>query len=160
MKKILFALAFAAVGFAGSAQAALVTVPFTYLINLVDDTVRDELNFLQTQTTGNPPSPLPALPDNRRYFTGSVQFDNASAPDALGVYDATAFNLNFGSFNFTLANNLGPFLVGVGVGPTNNLTALYFETMFNLVTPSAAGSYLLSFSGTEAQLTPDRKSVV
>ena len=154
MKKTLLALALVAAGLAGSAQAALVTVPFTYLVNLVDGSVANELNFATTQLSGQPPSPLPALPDNRRYFTGTVSFDNASTPDALGVYDATAFDLSFGSFNFTLANNLSPFPVGVGVGPTNNLTALYFETLFNLVTAPAAGEYLLSFFGTEAQLTP------
>lgn len=159
MKKILLAMAFSAAGFAGSAQAALVTVPFTYLINFVDATVVDELSFLQTQTTGNPPSPLPALPDNKRYFTGSVSFDDTSVADGQGVRTATAFNLSFGSMSFTEANDISGFGVGVGAGATNNLTALYFETLFNLVTAPAAGGYLLSFFGTEAQLTPSGDTI-
>lgn len=137
MKKLLSAAAVALCFTAGSAQAALVSVPFTYAISFVDPTVAGELAFA--------PSDL---------FSGSVVYDDASAPDALGVYSATAFSLNFGSFSFNETNDISGFGVGVGVGPTNNLTALYFETLFNLVQGSGAGEYLLSFAGTNALLTP------
>lgn len=137
MKKSLIALAILAAGLTGQAQAALVTVPFQYRLTFVDPTVAAELAFA--------PSGL---------FAGSVTYDDATAPDGLGVYDATSFNVIFGSFNLTEADNSSPFAVGVGVGPTNNLTALYFEAGLTLTQLTGAGNYLLSFFGTDAQLTP------
>ena len=138
MKKSILAAALLAAGFVGTAQAALVTVPFQYIVNFADSTVSAELGL-----------------SNGSLFSGSATYDNATSPDALGVYNATAFSLSFGSLNFTEANNLpSSFPVGVGVGPTNNLTALYFETVFTLASTPSAGDYLLSFAGTDAQLTP------
>lgn len=140
MKKSFIALALVALsaaGLTGQAQAALVAVPFEYKLTFVDPTVAAELAFA--------PSGL---------FSGTVTYDNSTSPDALGVYDATAFNVSFGSFNLGLGDNISPFPVGVGVGPTNNLTSLYFEAALTLTQPAGAGNYLLSFFGTDAQLTP------
>lgn len=137
MKKPLIVLAMLAAAWVGQAQAALVAVPFEYKLSFVDASVAAELAFA--------PSGL---------FAGTVTYDNATAPDALGVYDATTLSLNFGSFSLTQLNNTSPFAVGVGVGPTNNLTSLYFETTLTLTQAPGAGSYLLSFFGTDAQLTP------
>jgi hypothetical protein len=138
MNKSLIALAILAAGLAGPAQAALVAVPFQYKLNFVDATVAAELAFAPTGV-----------------FSGSVTYDDATAPDALGVYNATAFNVSFGSFNLGLGDNISLFPVGVGVGPTNNLTSLYFEAALTLTQPAGAGNYLLSFFGTDAQLTPE-----
>jgi hypothetical protein len=41
----------------------------------------------------------------------------------------------------------------LGVGPTNNLTSLYYEVGLTLG-GQAAGEYLLSFFGTQMVLTP------
>ena len=138
MNKSLIALAVLAASLAGPAQAALVAVPFQYKLSFVDPTVAAELAL----ATGGS-------------FSGSVTYDDAIAPDALGVYNATAFNVSFGSFNLGLGDNISPFPVGVGVGPTNNLTSLYFEAALTLTQPAGAGNYLLSFFGTDAQLTPE-----
>jgi hypothetical protein len=137
VKKTLIALAVLAAGLAGQAHAALVDVPFQYRLTFVDPTVAGELAF---------------APSGR--FSGTVTFDDATAPDALGLYDATALTLGFGSFNLTQDDNISPFPVGVAVGPNKHLTALFFEAGLTLTQAPGAGDYLLSFFGTDAQLTP------
>ncbi len=137
MKKSVLALALVAAGLMGSAQAALVTIPFQYQLDFVDPTVAAELNFAASGL-----------------FSGSVSYDDASAPDALGIYDATGLNISFGSFSFTEADNISGFPAGVGVGATSNLTALFFETGLTLTQAAGAGSYLLVFDGVGARMTP------
>lgn len=136
MKKTFLAAALLAAGLLGTAQAALVTVPFQYKVNFSDATVSTELGL----STGS-------------VFSGTATFDDAIAA-IDGLYTASSFSLTFGSFSFNETNDISGFGVGIGVGPTNNLTALYFETLFNLVSAPAAGEYLLSFRGNEGVLTP------
>lgn len=137
MKKTLIALAASMAALAGTAQAAIVTVPVAYKVDFADAAVGSALALL----TGG-------------LFTGSVSYDDAVAPDAAGYYTASSFTLNFGNRSFNETNDISGFGVGLGVGPTANLTALLFETVFILTDAAAAGTYLLSFSGNTAQLTP------
>lgn len=138
MKKSALALAVVAAGLMGSAQAAKVTIPFQYQLDFVESTVAAELNFAANGL-----------------FSGSVSYDDTGAPDSLGIYDATGLNISFGSFSFTEADNISPFPVGVGVGATSNLTALFFETGLTLTQQPGAGSYLLVFDGIGARMTPE-----
>jgi hypothetical protein len=135
MKKNLLTLAVLCGALFGNAQAALVSVDFGYKMNLVDPDFVSELGLSSGDT-----------------FTGTFAYDNAVyAPGQLVA--VSSLSMNFGSFALTNANdNFGGALVGLG--QTGQLTAMYFETTLTLG-GNAAGSYLLSFSGADAQLTPE-----
>ena len=134
MKKTLVAAALLAAGLAGTAQAALVTLPFQYRVDFADPAVAAQLGL----ATGSG-------------FSGSATYDDAATPVG-GLYTATTFSLDFGNLSFTGLDDVSGLGVGVGV-EGGSLSALYFTTMFTLV-GGANGEYLLDFFGSQAVLTP------
>lgn len=131
MKKLLFALAVLAAGLVGQAQAALVTVPFQYLVNFSDPTVATEIGL----NAGD-------------LFSGSAVYDDTGL-QAGQLVAVDSLRIAFGNFGFNNSNDLfGGALMGVG--PTQNLTSLLFEALLTL----GSGEYLVSFSGIDMQLTP------
>lgn len=136
MKKNLLALAVLCGALFGNAQAALVSVDFGYKMNFVDGDFVTPLSGLATGDT----------------FTGSFTYeDSLYSPGQLVAVDS--LNMNFGGFALTNANdNFGGALVGLG--QTGQLTSMLFETSLTLG-GTAAGTYLFSFFGTEAVLTPE-----
>lgn len=140
MKKTLIAAALLAAGLAGTAQAALVTLPFQYRVDFADPAVAAQLG-------------LPAGSG----FGGTATYDDSIAP-VDGLYAATAFNLDFGNLSFTGLDDVSGLGVGVGV-EGGSLSSLYFTTLFTLVGGSGNGEYLLDLFGTQAVLTPSGDSV-
>jgi hypothetical protein len=71
---------------------------------------------------------------------------------------AGTFSLSFGNFTFTQANDLlgGPEIKLPSLG---GLPWLAFETSFSILSGIGQGDYLLSFSGTQFQLTPAGNTV-
>lgn len=146
MKKLLAALAVIVPSIFNPASAAVQTIDFLYRVTFADLSV--------VQGTGLSMDSL---------FSGSATFDDSQIVDDMVVIpsDGTAgtFKLNFGSFVFTQANDL------LG-GPEIKLPAnagefpwLAFETNFAILSGPGLGDYLLSFSGTQFQMTPSGNTV-
>ncbi len=140
MKKTLLALAVLAAGLVGPAQAALVSVDFQYKMDFVDDAFELELGL----TEGG-------------LFSGSATYDT-DLYQAGQLVAVNSLNLQFGNFAFTnVTDTFGGALIGLGA--TNNVTALVYESLFNLVGATSAGEYLVTFNGTQLQLTPSGDTI-
>lgn len=137
MKKTLISVALAAAGFAGAAQAALVTIPIQYVVNFADPTVASQIGL----TAGS-------------LFGGTAVYDDATIAGFLNDYTVTSLTLNFGNFNFTEASDISGFGAGIALSTTGGLASLFFQTNFSLSGPPGNGSYLLVFDGLTGRVTP------
>lgn len=146
MKKLIAALAVLMAAMSSPASAAVQTIDFLYRVTFADLSV--------VQGTGLSMDSL---------FSGSATFDDSQILGDTVVIpsdgSAGTFALNFGNFVFTQANDL---LGGPEIKLPSNLDDLpwlAFETKFAILSGEGLGEYLLSFSGTQFQMTPSGNTV-
>lgn len=132
----------------GAAQAAMVTLTSEYRVDFASHTV--------DYATG--------LPTGSSFFV-STTFDDINLVDnQLSIAPGSptdSFTLNFGNYSFNAASDNfgGPLIQTSGSGSGLVLSGLLFETLFNIVSGSGTGEYLLSFSGNSFQLTPSGNTI-
>lgn len=141
MKKLIAAFAVLAAVLSGPVHAVTQTVDFRYSVTFADASV--------VPAIGLPTGSL---------FLGQATFDTSQIIDNRVVIptdgSAGMFSLLFGNYTFTHADdNFGGLEIGL-IEPTDMFPELLFETTLRILSGPGFGEYLLSFSGTEFQLTP------
>lgn len=146
MKKLIALAALLWVALAGPAQAAIVTASSTYRVDFATPGLA-----ASTSLPADATFLVSATFDDANLVGNEITIVPSSPTDTFQVFFGTA------SGGFTAASDLfgGPLLQVQPNGGAFSIASLWFETLFTVASGSAAGNYLLSFSGTGFQVTPE-----
>ncbi|MBL0726201.1 PEP-CTERM sorting domain-containing protein [Piscinibacter sp. HJYY11] len=146
MKKLIAFAALLWVAMAGSTQAAIVTASSSYRVDFASVGLAAATS-LPTSSTFL----VSATFDDVNLVGNEITIVPSSPTDTFEVFFGTAPG------GFTAASDLygGPLLQVQQSGSALTIAGLWFETLFSIGSGPAAGNYLLSFSGSGFQVTPE-----